>query len=159
MNNIEERLNKIEQSMRLWRRAAVGLGVVLVLVTAVAASRQDEVQDIVKTRRLIVVNEEGKIAAQITGSSYGGTLTTYNKNENEAYSFSPGYLQMKNDKDKLIFSVEQSGNATSLGSGIMSLRDAGGDGIMQFARSGDGYGYIQISDKDGKNTMYGPAYR
>ncbi|MEM7427260.1 MAG: hypothetical protein AAF441_14285 [Pseudomonadota bacterium] len=151
MSHLEDRISKLEVSMVRWRRAAIGLGLIGVAALTMAAS--DGVQNVIQAKRILVLNDEGKVAMQLTGGSYGGSLELYNEDEKRVFSLTPGYLQMMNGKNaKTIFTIEQHG--------LMNLTSSkDGNPILQAGRSDGKYGYIQIQNADGSNTMYGPAWR
>ena len=152
MPTVEERVRKLEQSMTRWRRAALGLGVVLVLVGTMAANQVEAIPEVIQARRILVVNQEGKAVVQMAGSPYGGSLSIYNKAEKETVSVtSDGLTVNHGDNEKMFFSVEVS-------SGTLNLRTKDGKPILQAGQL-QGNGFIQIQNNDGKNTMYGPSYR
>ena len=157
---LEERVNKMEQSLKRWQRAAMCLGLALATLCTMAAVGDDDVQDLVMAKRILVMNDKGKVAAQIMGYDFGGSLTVYGEEEKETFSLTPGSLTLKSDETgKSIFTVESDGNqGDNFGGGLLGLSDNEGNPIIQIGQSKK-HGYIQIQDKDGTNTMYGPAYR
>jgi hypothetical protein len=59
LRDLEDRLDRLEIACRRWQRGAVVLLVTLVAVVAVGAARQAAIQDEVRTRKLVVVDENG----------------------------------------------------------------------------------------------------
>lgn len=57
LRDLEDRLDRLETSRRRWQRGAVLSLVALVGVIAIGAARQAEIQDEVRTRKLVVVDE------------------------------------------------------------------------------------------------------
>ena len=154
MPTVEERVRKLEQSMTRWRRAALGLGGVLVLVSTMAANQEEVIPDVIKARSIEVINEKGEAVVQMnSGNPWGGSLTIYNKAQKQIISANPSGLRVYNgDKEKEIFGVEVSSNTLNCGT-----KD--GHAILQAGQREGGDGYIHILNNDGKNTMYGPSYR
>jgi hypothetical protein len=65
---VGRRLDSLERSRRTWRRSACLMCVVAVAAVAWGADRKDEASEVVRTRRLEIVNEKGGLVA-----SHGAT--------------------------------------------------------------------------------------
>jgi hypothetical protein len=57
LRDLENRLSRLEAARRRWQRGAVVSVVALVAVIAAGAARQAEIQDELRTRKLVVVDE------------------------------------------------------------------------------------------------------
>ena len=76
MDSIEARLDALEGEVRRYRNAAVVLGLVLAGVLLVGATTDDGIQDVVRTRALVVLNEAGEgVFHTGTDSNGNGFLT------------------------------------------------------------------------------------
>ncbi len=81
MNNAElsVRMERMERELQRWRRAAMALIVGATVLGCAAASRQEEVPEMVTARGFDVVNEAGKIVASMHPDESGdGRLELYN---------------------------------------------------------------------------------
>lgn len=75
---IEERLSELERSSRRWCSLAFGLGAVLAVTVGIACSRgmagKSEVTDVVRTRKLEILNEEGQSLILLSASQESAGL-------------------------------------------------------------------------------------
>ena len=79
MDRIEARLDALEGKVRRYRNAAVVLVVTLAGVVLVGATTDDGIQDVVKTRRLELINESGEATGALYTFRGGGNLVLKNK--------------------------------------------------------------------------------
>ena len=71
---VEQRIETIERSLRRWRKAAITLCALLVVAGTMAASRQEEIPDVIKTRSLEVVNKDGEVVVAAHAQKNGAGI-------------------------------------------------------------------------------------
>jgi hypothetical protein len=131
---LEARLTALEQSATRYRNAFVGLALLVSGVVLVGATTTDQVQEVVTTKMLRVVNDQGILIAGILGDSNGnGTLAVISK-----------------DGKPLI----QAGASDSR-DGLLTVNSKDG---KQLIYAGDdvvnGNGLLQVNSKDEKELIY-----
>lgn len=163
MPEIETRLEKLEQSMNRWRRTAWVLALILVGLGTIGAAEYDRASDLIRTHYLEVVDREGQPIFSVGDlGGHGGIMTLYGQDAHEAFQVVPGRITLNNPEGQLIFAVERDGNQGAVGNGLMYLKNRFGDPIFMAGQVSDergGYGFLQVHNRNGMNTTYGPAHR
>ncbi len=74
--DIEQRLMRVERQCRVYRGILVLAGLGLLALVSLGLDREEKItQDVVRTRRLEVVNKEGRVVGSMfSGLQNGGTL-------------------------------------------------------------------------------------
>lgn len=81
--DIEERLVRVERQCRIYRSIFVLAGLGLIAFVSLGLDHgENEIQDVVRTRRLEVVNKEGKaVGSMFSGFQNGGALILRNSDD------------------------------------------------------------------------------
>ena len=106
-------LTALERKLNRYRNAAVLLLVVLAGVVLVGATGDDEIQDVVKTRSLEVVNPQGVAVAKLMAVDGGGALALSNDRGKfrviaGSIAGKGGLVQIFGEDDKMTVEIRQS---------------------------------------------------
>jgi len=127
------RVESLERGMRRWRRLASVL--VVGLVVTVAATRQEEIPDVVKARAFAVVNKAGKPVV-VMGASEDGN----------------GHVHVNNKAGELAAAM----GAFENGDGHVSVKNKDGEIVVALAADKDGDGVVSVGNKAGKRVWQSP---
>lgn len=99
METIEKRLGALERKVGWYRRLLIGLGLLVVCVVCVAANNAGEVAEIVRTKTLEIVNDDGNVVARLQaipdkpnphgGVTGGGRLALFDSKGRDLVSAGP----------------------------------------------------------------------
>jgi len=164
MHSIEERLNRIEQSLdaserraRRWRLAALtlaGIGVTAIggAFAAAPAILESISADVVRTKRLEIVRGDGKVVLLASESDGGGQLDLWSgAGANTARLSSPatgGDMVLFNDKGQMVVGAY----AAKEGGRVEAFHADGSLGLR--AGVGDGGAAVSINGPMGKEAVY-----
>ena len=77
-SDLEKRLQSLERRMQRYRITTALLGVGLVGLLCVAADSPKATSDEIRTKKLVVVDDQGKDVAHLSSSKYGGVVRVQN---------------------------------------------------------------------------------
>ena len=129
---IEERLAGLERRLNRYRAVAAALGVAVIGLIGVAATGSGEISTEVQTRKLVVVNNEGRPAFSVAPNAAGCTLFMHNHN------------------GQLVFAVTANNAGTEL-----VLADGQGFHAAQLT-TGTAGGRLEIQSRDGQRQTITP---
>jgi len=116
--NLEQRVERLEKEAGHWRRMAmrlygvsVALGAGLVFILALAAVKPAAVPDVIRAKKLEIVDDKGNTRAELAVDHDGTALMFYDLNGN-ALAQLEGYT----DRSSLILSDEKDHGGAMLGS-------------------------------------------
>jgi hypothetical protein len=78
-SDLETRLQSLERRMQRYRLATTVLGVGLVGLLCVAAESPKATSDEIRTKKLVVVDDQGKDVAHLSSSKNGGIVRVQNR--------------------------------------------------------------------------------
>ena len=177
MLTVEQRLEKLERQAKRYRMALVLLTAALCGMLSLAATDDNRVHDVLKARRLEVVNAAGDLVVVMTSDEAGGVLGI-NNNAGQLMAI------MTSDKDggKLVINNNAGQPMAGMGSdeaggrllvwnnagqpmvGMVSGEDGGslsvlnnaGGAVVQAHADDYGHGYIGVFDRKGKGRTLTP---
>lgn len=135
MKNIENRISRLEKSVRFYQRLSLA-SILLVgcLVLVSATTQRQGIHDILKTKRLELVSDTGELLIRMTQSGQGenasGAIQVLNQNQKEVLFFGTsvetngGYLELYDQNGTKVFNVS---NNQNVGGGNVWLYDAQGN--------------------------------
>ena len=152
MNTTEQRMQKLEKQVRRQRRWNIALGVLVVVGGMMAAKGIQEVPDVIRAKKIQVVDDDGKVLVGMAGDKHGGVLAVANGSEQEvavlaAESNGGNLLLLNNDKvPQVILSM------TKNGGGIDIMNSLGKKSAGMVAGE-DGMGFISVFNSKGKGAV------
>ena len=151
MDRIEARLDALEGKVRRYRNAAVVL---------VGATTDDGIQDVVKTRRLELINESGEATGALYTFRGGGNLVLKNKAGKNVVVAGPVYgtlggelgIYFKSGHPMLTAKNHPDGYG-----GIVRLYNKTGEEIVQLRADEYGNGVVGAYNRKGKGRTLQPG--
>lgn len=132
MHNMEQRLTDLEARVNRYRNLSVLLALVLGGAVFMGAAAEDAVLDVVKTRRLEVVNQEG---APIVTAGAGRSAS--------------GLLKVNSKTGGGLFAV----GAGQYGNGILEISSRSGQGLVYAGAGKAGDGVLRVKSRRGKTVI------
>jgi hypothetical protein len=128
MLSLEERLEKLERSVRRWKRCALAMGAAALVGAGAGAMSKAPIPESIQAQRVDVVNGNGTVVASIGQTNEGGILRIFGAD---------GKARLAAD-------------STADGS---SLILASGNKTMVYARGGSQGGLVQVMDPQGRPLL------
>lgn len=145
MHSTEDRLVRLERQCRSQRWIICGLALVFVLGMA------PQIQDSLRVRSLVVVNDEGKICAMISGEKEGGTLSLFDVSKKK---FGQGVsIQANKYGGKLELFSGTNKPQTELSSGGVLLRTETGFDAVEIGVDDDRGGAVVLANMKGNEQV------
>lgn len=147
---VEERLTKLEKSLRKWRLLSVGLVLAIAALTGGIAYDFLGVRTTLRTRRLIVVNERGSAALDLDSTTEGdGIISVHDSMSvprallgNSRKGF--GTLELYSGAQQKLVSIGGSGSG-----GQLAVFNNSGRKVIDAQASKTNSGAIAVNDFDG----------
>ncbi len=174
----ENRMESLEDQVRILKRMLFGVFGLVIVGGLVAATTHRSVPDLIQAKRFEVVNEEGKVRAriyltggqeelgamlqmhnkeglsviQIATNSQGGQLEFFNGDGKNSVSMNTrgagGSLQIRNDTGQRAFRLKAGAN----GGGELEIRNGDGQGVAGIRADDSGDGVFQLGNREGGIT-------
>lgn len=128
MMSFEERFEKLERTVRFWKRCALGVGAAALVGVAAGAVTRAPVAELIQAQRIDVVNANGAVVASIGQTNEGGVMRIFGAD---------GKARLAAD-------------ATADGSTLIM---ASANKTMVYCRSGVQGGLVQVMDPHGKPLL------
>ena len=169
MNDVERRLAKLEAQVGRWRRATMALVVCGVAAVSLGAARAQETFDVLRTRRLEVLREDGRPAVVVAADPAGGGLVQLRRGENAEVvlalaagesggavrlstggapgtrkygELAPTHWRVHGTSDQTLWEVREAES----GGGALVLSDAEGAPAVRLDAVADGTGRAAVAD-------------
>lgn len=146
---VEERLSKIEKSLRKWKIASLVMAVVVVGLSAAVAFDFFGVRGTLRARRIAVVNSRGAAIELETGGEGDGILSVLDAKGvprallgNSRRGF--GMLELYGGADQKLITIGGSGSG-----GQIAVFNSAGHKVIDAQASKTNSGAIAVSDYDG----------
>ena len=176
MNQLEQRVIKLEKSLQAYRIFFGTSVIILIAFVLMSSGKKDDVPDIIKAKAFQVVDNSGnvlvlmnkekgsgqiatyasngqKLVRLFTSESDAGAINTFDPNGNLNFKITNnvkggGYLAMYNSDLK---EVVELGVLTSM-DGYMQVNDVNGDKLAKITATTEGGGHFSLT-KAGKETI------
>jgi hypothetical protein len=137
MSHLEERVLRLERSLRRWRFAGVAVLSVSFLLFIGGATLDRGEFDELKTKALIIVNDDGRAVAHFMSTKVGPELAMARRDGKG------GHILLRSDEDMALLQLNFGENDKR-------------DGRINVGCGDDGNGFIAIFRKDGKQVWTAP---
>ncbi len=150
--SLEDRVLALERTAKRWRRAAVVLGVVVLVTGTVAASQEEEPTKLIRARRFEVINERGVPVVAMTSDKRNdsGIVVVSNSKRRPIVGLTPG----PQGQGGLIVYNERRRNVVTItaanGHGVMLLGSDSDKRVVSLGvdRSGNGFLTLDHNKED-----------
>lgn len=150
MNQIEQRIVRLEKSLRTYR-LLFGFSIVAIFsVVLMSSGKKADVPDIVKAKAFQVVDDDGNVLVLINKERGNGQMATYStKGQKLVRLFTSdggaGAINTFDPSGRLNFKVTR----TTEGGGYMALYNSAENEVMEVGVTKSDAGYLQINDNAG----------
>lgn len=176
MNPLEQRLQKLEKTLGMYRMVFSSSMIILIAVVLISSGKKDEVPDIIKAKAFQVVDNSGNVLVLINKEKGSGQLATYSSNGQKLVrlftsesnagainTFDPngnlnfkitnnvkggGYLAMYNTALKEVVEL----GVLNTSDGYLQVNDNNGDKLAKLTATTEGGGHFSLT-KAGKETL------
>lgn len=155
MNQIEQRISKLEKSLRMYR-LFFGTSVILLIAAALMSSgKKNDVPDLVKAKAFQVVDDNGKVLLLLNKEKGNGQMATYSSSGERLVRLftsdgGAGAINTFDANGTLNFKVTR----TTEGGGYMALYNSVEKEIMEVGVTRSNSGYFQINDDQANKLVW-----
>ena len=152
MNSVEARLNQLETRVTRYRNFNILLCLLLVAVVTVA---QADLTDVIRVKRLEIVNDLGETAVELTSVANDGALfVNSKKGEHRIYAGSSrngkyGFIRLHNETGIPMLSF-----VAGETNGYLSVQNDKGKQVVQLTSDENGDGRIWVNSSEGKSRFF-----
>ncbi len=152
MNPLEERLNQLEMRVTRYRNFNILLCLLLVAIVTVA---QTGFVDVIRTKKLEIVNDLGETVVELTSVANDGALfVNSKKGEHRIYAGSSrngkyGFIRLHNETGIPMLSF-----VAGETSGYLSVQNDKGKQVVQLTSDENGDGRIWVNSSEGKSRFF-----
>ncbi len=147
--NLEDRVAKLERGYRRWRGASLALGSVLVLGVVMGQAGVGRVPELVRTRKLEVVDSQGAAVVTLDTTPRGGRVLMMNSDGHLLMEASAGSLDIYNSEGQKLVRL----SATKNGEGLMATYNRRGEGVVAVGVTKDGEGALTTYNGAGQKLV------
>lgn len=151
MTALEQRLEKLEKTVRFYRRVAWSISLLICVFAIFAFNEKYNPPDFIQAKRIEIVDDYGKVYVRLDKNAQGGYIENYNNNgkftfNTNVHSTGHGQLFVGNGKGYSNLHVGES----SAGGGFLGVLSDGNYYVAEMGNSNsDGGGYLEVNDKYG----------
>ncbi len=156
MNQLEQRVQKLEKNLRNYR-IIFGIGICAICAVSLMASgtKNQFVPDKIQAKSFQVVNNNGKVIAELGEDKGNGSLTTYNTSGQKLVDLftsegGAGGINTFDDDGDVLFKVTR----TSSGGAYMGMFNSDAKEIVEFGVTEGESGYFKVNDKYGDKLAW-----
>jgi preprotein translocase subunit SecG len=155
MNQIEQRINKLEKSLRYYR-LFFGFSVfALIAVVLMSSGKKNDVPDIIKAKAFQVVDDYGNTLVLMNKEKGNGQVATYSTSGEKLVRLftsdgGAGAINTFDANGKLNFKITR----TTEGGGYMALYNSEVNEVMEVGCTKSNAGYLQINDNNAKKLVW-----
>ena len=152
MNSLEERLNQLETRVTRYRNFNILLCLLLVAVVTVA---QADLTDVIRAKKLEIVNDLGETVVELTSVANDGAMfIKEKKGGNRIYAGSStngkyGFIKLHNETGRPMLSF-----VAGETNGYLSVQNDKGKQVVQLTGDENGDGSIWINSSEGKSRFH-----
>ena len=155
MNGIEQRLLKLENSLRLYRVFFSTAIIALIAVIFMSSGKINDVPDVIKAKNFQVVDNNGNILLELSQAKGNGQLITYSPTGQKLVRLftsegGAGAINTFDGNGKLNFKITK----TTDGGGYMALYNSDEKEIIEAGSIIGNAGYLQVNDHSGTKIAW-----
>ena len=155
MNQIEQRLARLEKSLRYYRLFFGTTVIALFAVILMSSGKKTDVPDLVKAKAFQVVDDDGNVLCLLNKEKGNGSLATYSSNGTKLIQLftstgGAGAINTFAGNGKLNFKVTQ----ITDGGGYMALYNSDQKEVMEAGSIIGNAGYLQVNDHNGDKIAW-----
>jgi len=150
MNHIEQRVIKLEKSLRAYRIFFSSAVIVLVAAVLISSGKKDDVPDLVKAKAFQVVDDMGNVVLLMNKEKGSGHLSTYSSSGQRLVRLftsegDAGAINTFDAQGNLNFKITQ----TTTGGGYLAMYNKDLKEAVEIGVLKTGDGYAQVNDNLG----------
>lgn len=146
---IEQRLEALARSNRRWRMAACLMGLLTMAGLLMAQSGAVMVPELLRTRKLEVLNEQGVAVVTLEAGPRGGLITTTNGQGGLLLETEAGSFNIYNGQGQKLVRL----SATKDGQGLVATYNHRGEGVVAMGSTKDGEGAFTTYNGSGQKLV------
>ena len=155
MNQIEQRISRLEKSLRMYRLFFGTSIIVLIAVLLMSSGKKNDVPDLVKAKAFQVVDDNGKVLLLLNKEKGNGQMATYSSSGERLVRLftsdgGAGAINTFDANGTLNFKVTR----TSEGGGYMALYNSVEKEIMEVGVTKSNSGYFQVNDDQASKLVW-----
>ena len=155
MNQIEQRINKLEKSIRSYRIFFGTSVIALIAFVLISSGKKADVPDIIKAKAFQVVDDYGNVLLLMNKEKGNGQVTTFSTNGQKLVRLftsdgGAGAINTFDPSGKLNFKVTR----TTEGGGYMALYNSEVNEVMEVGVTKSNAGYLQINDNNANKLVW-----
>ncbi len=155
MNNIEQRMNRLEKQVRTYRLVTVFLVMGISAALFMGFKDKDTPPDVIKAKAFQVVNSNNDVLAEMSIEKGNGLITTYTQSGNKLFqAFTSdgggGGINTFDKGGQVNFKVTR----TTDGGGYMALFNADRKEVFEVGTTVSSSGYFRVNDKYGEKLAW-----
>ena len=156
MNQLEQRLIKLEKSLQMYRMIFCVLLVTGISLVLLSNTKKVNVADVIKAKAFEVVDDNGNVLVEINKDQNNGHIATYTPGGKKLVSLLTttdgisGALLTYDINGKVLFKVTR----TTEGGGYMALNNGAGKEIAEMGVTTSASGYLNLNDRNGEKIVW-----
>jgi len=155
MNQIEQRISKLEKSLRMYRLFFGTSVILLIAVVLMSSGKKNDVPDLVKAKAFQVVDDNGKVLLLLNKEKGNGQMATYSSSGERLVRLftsdgGAGAINTFDANGTLNFKVTR----TTEGGGYMALYNSVEKEIMEVGVTRSNSGYFQVNDDQANKLVW-----
>lgn len=155
MNQLEERISKLEKGLRNYRLFFGASVITLLTFVLMSSGKKTDVPDIIKAKAFQVVDDNGNVLLLLNKEKGNGQVATYSTSGQKLVRLftsdgGAGAINTFDANGKLNFKVTR----TTEGGGYMALYNSAVNEVMEVGVTKSDAGYLQINDNNGKKLAW-----
>lgn len=155
MNQLEKRIIRLENSLKIYKIIAGSFLTVCAAVMLMSNNKKTSVPEVIQAKAFEVVDNYGNVILKLNKEDGNGCFTTYNKAGKKLVKLftstgGGGAINSFDENGEINFKVTK----TIGGGGYMALFNADRNEIVEFGATTNKTGYFNINDRDGKKIAW-----
>lgn len=155
MNPIEQRIAKLEKSLKMYRIFFSTSVIILIAVVLMSSGKKADIPDLVKAKAFQVVDDNGNVLLLLNKEKGNGQMATYSTAGQKLVRLftsdgGAGAINTFDPNGNLNFKVTR----TTEGGGYMALYNSSNMEIMEAGVTKSNAGYLQVNDNNAKKLVW-----
>ena len=152
MSTLENQVDTLQKQVRNLRRALIAVCGGAAILGLVAATVPDAVPDLVRAKKIQVVDDDGKVLVGMGENEHGGVLVVANGDQQEIVvlgaASTGGILGINNNEKVANFILEAKKDG-----GFLTIKNSADKASLGLGSVADGHGIILVNRPDGKPSV------
>jgi hypothetical protein len=156
MTPLEQRLSKLERSLKLYRVLFGSAAILIVAFTLISSGKKPSAPDVIQAKKFELVDDYGNVIGTFHQKDGNGALTTYTSSGIKLVSLftisggGGGAINTFDDAGNVLLKITK----TTGGGGYLGLYNKNASEIIQMGASTINAGYLQVNDNSGTELAY-----